>query len=188
MDTKNVTASKPKTGGAVFRAPLGTALPTDAVTALASDFTPLGYCSEDGFTNANSPSSDKVKAWGGDIVLNYQSEKPDTFKLTLIEALNPNVLKVAYGDGNVTGDLASGIAVKAGSQEYQEYVWVIDMLLKEAVKRVVIPQAKVTELAEITYKDSAAVGYGVTPSATADDGGYTHYEYIKGTSASGGES
>ena len=36
-DAKNVTAAKPKVGGAVWRAPLGTTLPTDAKTALRSE-------------------------------------------------------------------------------------------------------------------------------------------------------
>lgn len=50
MDTKNVTASKPKKGGAAFCAPAGTTLPTDTGTALAKEFTALGYISEDGVT------------------------------------------------------------------------------------------------------------------------------------------
>ena len=33
-DAKKVTVSKPKVGGAVYRAPLGTTPPTDATTAL----------------------------------------------------------------------------------------------------------------------------------------------------------
>ena len=47
-DVKNVTAAKPKIGGAVYSAPLGTTLPKDATTALDKAFKALGYISEDG--------------------------------------------------------------------------------------------------------------------------------------------
>ena len=52
----NVSAGKPAVGGAVFVAPTGTTLPTDATTALGSAFKALGYCSDDGLTNSNSAS------------------------------------------------------------------------------------------------------------------------------------
>lgn len=85
MDAKNVTAAKPKVGGAVWRAPLGTALPTDAKTELDAAFKSLGYISRDGLTNANSPSNENTSAWGGDTVLNLMTERPDTFQYTLID-------------------------------------------------------------------------------------------------------
>lgn len=180
MDSKKVTAAQPKTGGAAFRAPVGTALPTDATTALNDAFESLGYLSVDGLVNANSPSSDKAKAWGGDTVLNFQTDKPDTFKFTMIEALNVAVLKSVYGDANVTGTMEAGITIKANSQDQEEYAWVFDMVLRGNVaKRIVIPQASVTEVAEIAYADNKAVGYGTTISATPDTNGNTHYEYIK---------
>lgn len=178
----NVTAGKPAIAGAVFRAAKGTAAPTDATTALAAAFKALGYCSEDGLVNSNSPSVTNIKAWGGDIVLPILEEKEDTFQLTLIEVLNEDVLKAVYGTSNVTGALATGLTVTANTQEPEEGVWAIDMVMNNnTVKRVVIPHGKITELGDITYSDSDAVGYEITITAIPDTNGNTHYEYIKQT-------
>lgn len=178
-DAKNVTTSKPKIGGAVYRAPLGTTLPTDATTALEKAFVCLGYISEDGLTNSNSPDSDKIKAFGGDTVHTYQKEKSDAFQFKLIEALNPDVLKTVYGDDNVTGDLKTGLTVKANSNATEDKAWVVELILNGVLKRVVIPQAKITEIDDIVYADEEALGYDITITATADTGGNTHYEYMK---------
>ena len=176
----NVTAGKPKVGGAIYRAPIGTTLPTDATTALDNAFVGLGYVSEDGLTNDNSPESENIKAWGGDTVLKPQTSKEDTFGFTLIEALNIEVLKTIYGDNNVTGTLATGITVKANNKELDEYVWAIDMVLRGgALKRIVIPDGKVSEVGTITYADGDAVGYETTLGTSPDAEGNTHYEYIQ---------
>lgn len=185
----NVTAGKPKIGGAIYRAPIGTTLPTDATTALAAAFVCLGYVSEDGLTNDNSPESESIKAWGGDTVLNVQTGKEDTFGFTLLEVLDVNVLKTVYGDDNVTGTLESGITVKANSKDLTEYAWAIEMVLRNgAVKRITIPNGKVSEVGTITYADGEAVGYETTLQTAADSAGNTHYEYIKRTSGSSGTS
>lgn len=184
--TSNVTASKPAVGGALSRAPSGTTLPTDATTALNAAFASLGYISEDGMTNSHVLDVTDIKAWGGDTVLSPQTGTADTFKTTLIEALNVDVLKSIFGSSNVSGTLADGITVVVNSTEQVAAAWVFDMVLKNnALKRVVIPNGKITAVEDVTYSDSAAVGYGITITAMPDSSGNTHYEYIKAATAGG---
>lgn len=179
-NVQNVSAGKPKIAGAVSVAPLATALPTDATTALPEAWKNLGYISEDGMTNENTPETDNIKAWGGDTVLITQNEKTDTFTFKLIEILNVDVLKFVYGDDNVTGTLAVGIEIKANAQEAEDHPLVIDMILRGGVlKRIVIPLGRISEISEINYVDDDAVGYEVTVTAAPDATGNTHYEYIK---------
>lgn len=174
-----VTAGKPKVGGAVYRAPLSAVLPTDATTALSEQYKCLGYCSQDGLSNGNDQTNNKVSAWGGDVVLNMITSGSDTFSLTLIEALNEDVLETVYGSDNVTksesGDIA--VAVNGGSDE--EAIYVFELILKGgALKRIVVPCASITSLGEVKYNDSDAVGYNITLTAVNDEKGNSHYEYI----------
>lgn len=178
----NVTAGKPKVGGAIYIAPLGTTLPDDTSDALTS-FTCLGYVSEDGVTNDNSPESDTVKAWGGDTVLSLQTDRPDSFSFELIEVLNSDVLGVVYGENNVTVDGNGNITVKATTEQLLGHAWVIDMIVRDGrAKRIVIPNGTVSSVATITYADNAAVGYGLTINDVPDEDGVYHYEYISAES------
>lgn len=187
--TENVSTAKPKVGGAIYSAPATTALPTDATTELDKAFVALGYVSDDGLTNKNTPSSDKITAWGGDTVDVVQKEKTDEFTYTLIEALNVDVLKEVYGNSNVDGTLDTGIKIKSNATPLDAHVLVVDMVLKGSIlKRIVIPQGQVSEIGEVKYGDEDAVGYETTLTALPDKDGNSHYEYIKKKAAAVEES
>lgn len=175
----NVSTGKPNGAGSIFRAPIGTTIPAGAKAELDEAFVQQGYVSEDGVTNSNSASVDTGKAWGGDIVITYQTEKPDTFQFTLIESLNPDVLKTVYGEDHVTGTIAAGLTVEATSDEADESVWVIDQILRnDTIKRIVIPNGKITEMGDVVYKDDELIGYEITIQAFPYEGNKTHKEYF----------
>ena len=179
-NANNVTAGKPRVAGSVYRGATSLTMPTSADTSLASGFKSLGYISEDGVKNNNSPETEDIKAWGGDIVLNTLTGKEDKFTFKLIEAMSTDVLSAVYGSANVSGTLNSGIHVKANSTTNEAAAFVIDMVLKNNVlKRIVIPNATVSKVSEIVYADSEAVGYEITITAVPDASGDTHHEYIK---------
>lgn len=178
-NANNVSTGKPVVGGGIYVAPLGTALPTDAKTGLNTAFNNLGYCSDDGVTNTNPPDTDNIKAWGGDTVGTINKSRDDKFKFTLIEIKNVTALKMVYGNENVSGDLETGITVKANSSEREHHAIVIDQILSGGdLKRIVIPNGSMTDLGDIEYKDGDPINYEVTVAALPDASGNTHYEYI----------
>lgn len=180
--TSNVTVGKPKVGGAIFYAPVGSTLPTDATTALDAAFTCVGYISEDGFTNSITIESETIKEWGTEPVLVVQSSKEETYQFTMLEALNPDVLKVVYGDDNVTGTLANGITVRSNAAELEAHAWVIETIETDgAVVRHVIPNARVSEIGDVQYVANAPVAYEITLTAMKGDSAFgydTSKKYI----------
>lgn len=178
----NVTTGKPNISGAIYTAPLGTTLPTDATSALdPSTFVCLGYVSEDGLSNNNELSVEAIKAWGGNIVYRSLTEMNDEFGLSLIETENVDVLKTVYGESHVTIDADNNVSVDVVGEDPIERVWVFELALRGGkAKRIVIPDGAITSRDEITYNDSDAVAYGITISAYPDENASTHKEYLEG--------
>ena len=181
MNVNNVTTGKPKVGGAVYSAPVGTTLPTDAVASLAAAFVEMGYVSDAGLTNSDSRTINQVKAWGGDTVVVLQTERSDTFAFTHLESMNEDVLVAIYGSDNVTVDSSGNITVKATADPMVPASWIIDMILKgNRAKRIVVPDGTISELGDIVYKDDEAIGYPITITDVTDTSGVYHYEYLSG--------
>lgn len=176
-----VTTGKPKLSGAIFRAPLGTPLPTKADDVLDPAFVCLGYASEDGVENLNEMNVSAIKAWGGMIVYRSLDELTDNFVFKLIESENIEVKKTVYGDSNVTVDSDGNAHVEVKADDPQEAVWVFLMALRGNVEQmIVIADGAITSRESIKYNDSDPVAYGVTVSAYPDTNGKTHDEYYKG--------
>lgn len=175
-DVNNIVVGKPKTGGALYVAPAGTAVPTDATTALAAAFKGTGYISEDGLTHEITRDSEDIKAWGGDTVMTTQTDYSEKFTFSLLETLNGDVKKLVYGDANVT-ETSGAISAISNSKELEEHAMVFEMVQGTRAVRRVVPCAKVSEVGEITYVDGEPVAYQLTVTALPDASGNTSYEY-----------
>lgn len=176
-DSSKIFKGAPKAEGAIFRAPLGTTLPTDAATALDAAYKPMGYVTEDGMTESESRSYDSIKEWGLNVVDEGQTEYGLTYTFTLMET-NENALKARFGAENVTvtGD---SIHIKRNAKEMEYGIWVVDMAISaDTVKRVVIEKARPQEFEDIEYKANQPIQYGMTLNTVQGaDGEYVH-EYI----------
>lgn len=174
----NVSVGKPKAAGGIYFAPAGTTLPTDAKTALKSQFQGLGLVSEDGMTNSIDEDKNDIKDWSGQTVRRIVSGRAETFQHTFIET-NEHVMKQVYGPTNVSGDIATNLAVLHNDKELPTGVYVYEILLTGGrVKRIVIPDGQITEIGDVVYQSGQPIGYQVTITAYPDTAGNAAYEYI----------
>lgn len=175
-NSANVGAAKPGIKGAIFWAPAGTELPTDASTDLASAFMSVGYVSEEGITEKETRSYQDHKAWGGTTVDSSLTEYKKAYTFKMLET-NEATMKARYGVENVTVADGEVTSVKHNAKELPEGVWVIEMIIKEKVLRKVMPKGKITEIGDITYNDSNLVKYDVTLGLFPDLNGDCELDY-----------
>ena len=181
-----VTTAKPQKGGAVSSAPFGTAIPADAAATLNTAFVKLGYVSKDGMTNGEERNSEDIEDWGGDTVATVNTGRKETFQLTFIQSLDPDVLKEVYGQDNVKVTSSNKlITVDHNAKDMPHRVFVIEMIMAGGyIKRIVIPNGQVTTIGDVVYQAGEAVGYETTitafPSSVID--GSTAREYIAAVS------
>lgn len=91
----------PIDGGVFFRAPVGTELPTDALSVLDPLFLDHGAVGEDGLTVAQTRDNTDIKMFGGKTFINVQTNYDETITITLLEDDLVAVLKTSFGDANV---------------------------------------------------------------------------------------
>lgn len=170
-DKSNITIGLPKENGAVFWAPAGTTLPTDADTDLGASFINLGYISSDGMTHTTTEESDKIVAWGKDVVMVAQTSYSETVKVNLLETVRASVLQFIRGAGNVSIDVDGSIASGTTGEPLPRGVVVIDTYqnngaVSPRVHRLVFGDCQITDRSgDVTYNNSDPLTYPVTIEA-----------------------
>lgn len=174
--TANITSTNPADGGELFRAVLGSTLPTDAAGDLDAAFKGLGYTGEDGFVVTQNRSTEDKRAYGGDVVYSLQTEYGVSVQVTVYESHNAEVLKAVFGDDNVTVDGAN-TTVLYNKKRLPRSVWVTDHITDQGLLRQVMPVGQVTEVGDITLVHTDILMYQLTITAYPDENGNYMYEY-----------
>ena len=176
---KNTSLGKPMANGMVYVAPGGTALPTDATTALADTYKTVGFISEDGITNSIDTDTTTVTDAGGTTVINEISSYSETYQFAMMET-QADALGVRFETANVKTD-GDKLTVDHKMPTGESRVYVFEILMTgNKVKRIVVPDGTVSEFGDTQYHAGDAIVYDVTIAANPSDliGGATSREYI----------
>lgn len=168
--------------GAIFWGPTGTALPTDATTALNVAFKNLGYVGSDGITPARAISTDVVKDMNGASLRTVQTDFEKTYQALLYQTLNVDVNGMIFGSANVTvtaGDPTHGerVAIMDKGIVASQGILIIETYDGGAKQRRIGPAAQPTSTEEGPLVGSNVQSYTLTWSEYPDSSGVYEYRY-----------
>ena len=179
-----LTAANVRVGvtGAVYVAPIATALPTDATTALANDYDDVGFIHEDGVTETQDTDTEDIKAWqNGATVRKVQTSHDLMYQFTMLET-NATVLEEYYGDFT-EGAASADDVVEITGEELPNRRWVLSVVDGLEVIRIVVPDGQITERGDVTYANNEAIGREVTITCYPDSTGVKAYVYMNTVSS-----
>ena len=174
--TGNVSVGKGAAGAYAWIAPYGTALPTDNTTAIAPTYKVLGFIDENGVTFADSTSPTDYNDMSGNAIATTPGAVTKTASFVPVE-LKKSTLDIIYGAANVED--AEGV-IEYTDKGPDQTLWTIvfDFVLGADRKwRVVVPQCRLKEMADLTINYQTLVGRQNTMAVLYDS---TIQGYYKG--------
>ena len=170
------------TVGALYVAPLGTAKPTDARTALAGTWVSGGYISESGITLNISRSTTNIRDWGLNNVRVASTDFGTTITGEFLQ-IDEQAAKNLLGSANVSKTAANSthgeqLALSIGPTLPDAQAFVINMKDDNRRGRICAPNAQVTEIGSPTFVPSAGNVWPFTISCYDDGTGHSVYVYF----------
>jgi hypothetical protein len=181
INVAQIAAPSANVAGGMWRAPLGTALPTDTTTALDAAYVSLGYVDEDGLTRTEDRPNTPQFAWGGAKVASLQQHYNLTFKFKLMQPLDADVMKAVHSDGNVSVTAATQSAGTITTVAFNPTLnvnaaWCVESFYQLATLRFAIPRARVTQVEPVQWTHKTLALYNVTLEAFPDSQGNFGYQ------------
>lgn len=161
------------TGSAVWIAPVGTTLPTDSTSSLASAFTNLGYLDDDkGAELTQDLKIKEITAWQtleNVRIINQSLTRSVSF--TGIES-NKSTVALAWGGATITAGTAGAYTLTIPDASVTaEYVFVIDWTDGTTSQRIIIKRGVLKTLPKVKFTRKDAISYSFEISALAPSDG-----------------
>ncbi|NPD32255.1 hypothetical protein HLV35_03105 [Eggerthellaceae bacterium zg-997] len=177
LDVSKVLVGAPdqKTTGAILSAPLGTALPKDASSALDAAFTSSGYVSEDGLSMKTDRGTTNVSDWSRKVVRKLLDSFEAELSWSEIQ-MSYESLCHAFGEDNVklvprNRQHGEQITVSVNASMPAPRSWVFNMKDGNTKIRIVVPSGQVTGVDELTFAAGDPLQLPITLACYPDDQG-----------------
>lgn len=155
--------------GYVRVAPLATTAPTSVDSTWTGSST-VGYISDEGVTETNSITTEKINAWQRNaIVRTIVTDSETTFQFTMIQTSSESLAEY-YGIEVADIDEATGSFVSNPGLEKPRKSYVFDFIDGDEKIRKYVPIGQVTETGDVTYLSEEVIAYPVTVVAYDDAG------------------
>ncbi len=154
MNASNISDYRTQASGALYVAPSGTTLPTDASTALPSAFKQLGYAAKDGLTIKENRNEVQWDTWEADDVVRVSDSHTVDVTFKLCEPFQADAAKLMFGSANVTVSSNAVTKIDIKGTELDECVLVAEMLMRDGTSklRAVIGRFKPSEIGEFKFQ------------------------------------
>ena len=157
-------------GPGIWIAPVGTAAPVDADTALPAAWSTLGYLSEDGVSFGQSVDSESITPWQSKApVRTIVTSRELSCEFTMLEFSAQNAALYFDQPAPVETDGEFALTVRSDVPQ-QMYAIVIDVKDSVSAVRYHFPRASLSEAGDLEVTASGAMGLPVTLSALDDAG------------------
>lgn len=182
MNAQQVTVGAALATGAIWVAPQGTTLPTDAVSTKDAEFTLLGFTSDAGVQISESSTNQTIRAWEARTeVYNVRSEYTESISFMPIQC-NADVAALTWGDTRVTVDEQTGaIAAQHSADTLEPVCIIIETTPREGIVKRYCGTFQLTERGAQAMDGTQVDGRQLTFNAIADENGVTMYEYTSFT-------
>ncbi len=156
--------------GAIWKAPLGTVLPTDSTTAWNASFLNIGYAT-DGFTLTQDLKKQDIPAW--QTLSPVRSIATALIRKISFEALesNINTVPLAWGGATMTPGLAGIYTLDIPEGQPTDFILGVDWSDGTLSQRIIVQHATLLTLPAIKFVRTDAVRYPLEVQALVPSGG-----------------